>query len=193
MKRGPDISLIVGPPSCLTPMVLALDPGKTVGVCWGRVGELPKFDQWDLPFDKKAGNVTAETYTHFEFELEEFLDRHLPDEVIIEAPWASGVIRDFNTLRLNSGLAAIAEMVCHKRRHFMSETSVSTARKLVAGPKAKKGDTKPALQLRGFEPRNGHQADAGAVWLHRALTRAGLQHNQEMAARYAPKLMGALV
>lgn len=193
MARGPDISLIFGPPSGLTPMVLALDPGKTVGVCWGRVGELPQFDQWDLPFDKKAGNITAETYSHFEFELLEFIAWHAPDEVIIEAPWAAGMIRDFNTLRLTVSLAAIAEMLCHKRRIFMAETAVSTARKLVAGPKAKKGDVKPALKLRGLEPRNGHQADAGAVWLHRALTRAGLQHNQEMAALYAPKLMGALV
>lgn len=193
MSRGPDIIQIVGPPQSLTPTVLALDPGKTVGVCFGRVGETPIFGQWDLPFEKKAGNITAETYRHFEQELTSFIEKNLPDEVIIEAPWARGIVRDFNTLRLTVSLATITEMVCHDYRIFMAETAVGTARNLIAGAKAKKGDVGPALKMRGLTPRNGHQADAGAIWLHRAITRAGLQHNQEMAARYAPKLMGALV
>lgn len=193
MSRGPDIVQIVGPHPSLTPMVLALDPGKTVGVCFGRVGDIPTFDQWNLPFDIKAGNITAMTYHSFENHLIEFIAHHAPDEVIIEAPFGGRMKLDFNTLRMTVSLATITEMVCASFGLFMSETSVGTARNLVAGAKAKKGDVGPALKMRGLTPRNGHQADAGAIWLHRAITRAGLQHNQEMAARYAPKLMGALL
>jgi hypothetical protein len=174
-------------------MVLALDPGKAVGVCYGRVGEVPKFDQWYLPFDKKAGNITAETYDCFQADLLDFLIANQTDEVIIEAPWARGLITDFNTLRLTVSLATITEMVCHKQKIFMAETAVSSARKFVAGPKARKVDVTPALKLRGLNPRSSHQADAGAVWLHRALTRAGLQANQQMAALYAPKTVGSLL
>jgi hypothetical protein len=154
--------------------ILALDPGRDVGVCLGAVGGRPVTSTWILPFDQNCPEVLGNTLSDFEFLLGEKLprDRKGSDtfEVIVEAAWIPRSFVDVNALKLLLGLIGIAEKLCYDRSIVFRETNIQSYRSTLLGRTkgVDKKDILQAVKAFGLSPKNLHESDAAAVWLERA-------------------------
>jgi hypothetical protein len=161
-------------PSTHPVTILALDPGRDVGVCLGAVGGRPLTSTWILSFDQESPEVVGNALSDFEVLLSEQLprERHALSafEVIVEAPWIPRSFMDANSLRLLFGLIGVAEKLCFDRSIAFRETNIQTYRSALLGRTkgVDKKDISQAVKSFGIHPNNLHESDAAAVWLERA-------------------------
>jgi hypothetical protein len=161
-------------PNPVSKTILALDPGRDVGVCVGMVGGRPVTSTWILPFDQACPEVLGNTLSDFEFLLTEQLPRDRQGaaafEVIVEAAWISKKFVDVNALKLLLNLIGIAEKLCFDRSITFRETNIQSYRSALVGRTkgVDKKDVLQAVKTFGVTPNNLHESDAAAVWLERA-------------------------
>jgi hypothetical protein len=156
-------------------LILALDPGLSTGVCLGSPGQEPRFTTWRLPSDSRAPHVLGPAFAAFEAYLESVLPvtpKRCHFEVVVEAPFiphGKGAFMNINALRLVLGLIAVAEKWGHDRSVPIYETGIAAHRAELLGRTkgVQKSDVSAMVKLRGLNPKNQHEGDAGSIWLHR--------------------------
>lgn len=168
------------------PLIIALDPGRTVGVCSGRADAVPVLRSFALSIDKNELGDVGEAIARFQDFLVEIIDDSA-DMVIFEAPYVAPRFVDPNAMRLLYGLTGAIEAHCWRLEVPVREATLLAVRALAIGQTRPLKGTKhkitpamvmQAMRARRFPCRNQHEADAAAVWLHRvhdedALRRAG--------------------
>jgi hypothetical protein len=155
------------------PLLLALDPGRDVGVCLGTPDAAPEFSTWKLPMDPDSPHDIGAAMDSFALHLEDVLRRRKPRLVLMEAPHVRPVGTDIKALRLLFGLCGHVELACRRARIPVRETSVAEARAAVRiegqDRRMQKADVRAAVRLRGLNARNQHEADAAALWFERVV------------------------
>lgn len=155
-------------------MILALDLGSSVGVCYGAASRAapPTCQTWKLPTGSKG--IVGPYISMFERTLNAAIGALSPDIIVFEAPLIR-IIRgpggqafaDMFSARKLIGLAVSAERIAWEKEIRCMEAQPATLKKVMAGHgRADKAQMQAAATRRGFLSKNEHEADACAAWLH---------------------------
>lgn len=156
--------------------ILALDLGGVTGWACGKPGADPVSGSHRIPGDR--GDPAY--FDHFGGWLADMLTVHAPRLLVYEAPILTGAKTHFQTAFRLIGLAAITQMIAHRREIVRIEAANNaTVKKHVLGNgRAEKIEMIDEMRRRGWEPRDEHAADALGVLLW-------------AEAKHAPKVMRA--
>lgn len=144
--------------------VLALDLSTRVGWAVGRDFEAPAHGVWVLPRMADLGAC----FSALAASLEDAIAVMRPDTVIMEAPLPPQAQTAMNTARLQFGLAAVTEMICHEREVPCEEAAAYEVRKLVMGKARVEKDAVVAwCRAQGWSPAEHNDADAMALLRYR--------------------------
>jgi len=152
-------------------MILGLDLATSTGFCYGDGASLPVVGTCRMP---QTGEEVGPFLFHFETWLEETIEAVRPTMIIFEAPIIRSDGSHIMTVRKLTGLAALVELVAHKRGVEVLETHISTVKRTLTGKgNAEKHEMiffarKAGIVISaGFEGQD--EADAFGVWVSAVL------------------------
>lgn len=146
--------------------VLALDLSTRTGWAYGHVGERPDHGVWVLPKTTDLGARCSALAAS----LEDAIKVMAPDRVCLEAPLPPQAQTAMASARLQFGLAAVAEMVCHEQGVLCDEARAFEVRKLVFGKaRVDKSVVISWCHQQGWQPADDNAADALALLRYRHL------------------------
>lgn len=163
--------------------VLGLDLSPTVGWCFGRPGDVPRWGAIVLPKEKGYGACCAS----LEDWLDGFLEAECPDLISYEAPLAPDQQGDRESCVYNYGLP-FAAMGCASRVKIpiishsldtlrgavIGRTRLTDAEKRVRNPRltVKAAIVAPWVKAQGWDITDPNARDAAVVWSYEV----GLRH-----------------
>jgi hypothetical protein len=162
------------------PLILALDISKRcTGVCWGRIGEAPRF------MSIRGADMTDEAaMMRLGRWLIDFTKTTKPDWIWYEAALSiipgeydaekGRVVSKGNpqTVITLAKMTAVVEFVAGMKAIQRRSANVQTARKVVLGQGRPREPKKLAMAMckeLGWSPKNEDEADAGIVWQYACL------------------------
>jgi crossover junction endodeoxyribonuclease RuvC len=145
-------------------LVLALDLSTRCGWALGRDQETPRHGVWELPVSPALGPRLSALAAS----LEDALAILAPDHVCMEAPLPPQAQTAMHTARLQFGLAAVCEMVCHEQGVPLDEAAPHEVRKLIFNrARVDKQEVVIWCRARGLSPAEHNDADALALLHYR--------------------------
>jgi hypothetical protein len=166
--------------------IACFDVATTTGCCDGRVGDKPRYWNWDL---RDGGEGRPQRLLHLWNFLGAYLIENKVDRVFVEAPLNIGVMASMNrkdddtgeyskfkgvsdeVLQFLRGGIAIVELAAAAHQIPVDWWPVQSARKAVIGratfPRhTAKREVMKYVRLLGYEPDDDNTADAIVGWLY---------------------------
>jgi Holliday junction resolvasome RuvABC endonuclease subunit len=138
------------------PVILATDLSTRVGWAVGRDFEPPRHGVWML-----RGPGLGSRCSSLAACLEDAIEVFRPHVVIMEAPLPPQAQTAAVTARLQFGLAAVCEMICHECEVRCEEAAAYEVRRLILGrARAEKAAVVAWCREQGLEPADDNAADA---------------------------------
>jgi hypothetical protein len=168
----------MAPPHFDAPTILALDIASRTGVCWGRLGDTPRF--MTVPFTRggEASSIDGcwEAASRVIIWASDFTRVEKIDRIVIEAPIPERALgHNTNAWATMLKMFMIGAMggALKCRDIPVRDANIGAVRAFMLGRgngHAKKEIAKPAVmrvcKALGWSPQDYDQADAGALWLY---------------------------